>query len=340
MRINRIFEGSTEIMHLLIAREAVDQHLQVAGEILEGDGDLSRRPRRAVGAGKFYAKWLPRLTVGEGPSPARSRSSASWPSTCASSSATRASSRARPSTRWAAGRPGSRRSRRCSAGSSTSAPSCSRSRRRASTRTRSSPSSPTAASRPSSWPTCSASRPAARRPAVRRAVGERRRRQLHGRAGRARRPLHVVRGGHRRPGGRRADDRLPARLGRRARTRVLKLTGGAGAYPARRARAARRQLPKAGEIPWAELRRRSTIVFLWLQAGWCALSDDGARAGAQAAREVRGPPEPAQPRRGAHARAARRPGRERRRRRPAASSAEWRSSRPGTDRYQAGTVTA
>ena len=38
-------------MHLLIAREAVDQHLQVAGEILEGDGDLSTKAKAAVGAG-------------------------------------------------------------------------------------------------------------------------------------------------------------------------------------------------------------------------------------------------------------------------------------------------
>ncbi len=36
----------------------------------------------------------------------------------------------------------------------------------------------------------------------------------------------------------------------------------------------RRPLPKTEEIPWAELRRRSTIVFLWLQAGWSALSAD------------------------------------------------------------------
>ena len=36
----------------------------------------------------------------------------------------------------------------------------------------------------------------------------------------------------------------------------------------------RRPLPKPEEIPWGELRRRSAIVFLWLQAGWNALSAD------------------------------------------------------------------
>ena len=36
----------------------------------------------------------------------------------------------------------------------------------------------------------------------------------------------------------------------------------------------RRPLPKAEEIPWAELRRRSAIVFMWLEAGWNALSAD------------------------------------------------------------------
>src|SRR3954464_407020 len=69
MRINRIFEGSTEVMHLLIAREAVDQHLKVAGDILEPEAELKVKAKAAVGAGKFYAKWFPQLVVGDGQRP-------------------------------------------------------------------------------------------------------------------------------------------------------------------------------------------------------------------------------------------------------------------------------
>jgi hypothetical protein len=36
----------------------------------------------------------------------------------------------------------------------------------------------------------------------------------------------------------------------------------------------RRGLPARTEIPWAELRRHATAVFLMLQAGWSALSAD------------------------------------------------------------------
>jgi alkylation response protein AidB-like acyl-CoA dehydrogenase len=69
MRINRIFEGSTEIMHLLIAREAVDRHLEAAGDVLEADLDLKTRARGAARATRFYAGWLPKLVAGKGDSP-------------------------------------------------------------------------------------------------------------------------------------------------------------------------------------------------------------------------------------------------------------------------------
>ncbi|MDX6639708.1 MAG: hypothetical protein QOF12_719 [Solirubrobacteraceae bacterium] len=69
MRINRIFEGSTEIMHLLIAREAVDQHLQIAGDILEPKTPPAEKARAALKAGAFYASWFPKLAVGEGQRP-------------------------------------------------------------------------------------------------------------------------------------------------------------------------------------------------------------------------------------------------------------------------------
>jgi len=69
LRINRIFEGSTEIMHLLIAREAVDTHLQVAGALADSEADAKSRALAAAKASGFYATWFPKLVGGRGTLP-------------------------------------------------------------------------------------------------------------------------------------------------------------------------------------------------------------------------------------------------------------------------------
>lgn len=69
LRINRIFEGSSEIMRLLIAREAVDAHLAAAGDLAKADTGLRQKAAAAVSASGFYAKWLPQLVFGEGQRP-------------------------------------------------------------------------------------------------------------------------------------------------------------------------------------------------------------------------------------------------------------------------------
>lgn len=62
MRVGRIFEGSTEVMHLIMAREFMDTHFKLVMPLMQPKpGQKESKLQLIMNAAKFYIGWYPKL---------------------------------------------------------------------------------------------------------------------------------------------------------------------------------------------------------------------------------------------------------------------------------------
>jgi len=63
-RINRIVEGTTDVMHLFLARESLDKHLSLAKPLLTPKSSIGEKLSALAKCAVFYARWYPMLWLG------------------------------------------------------------------------------------------------------------------------------------------------------------------------------------------------------------------------------------------------------------------------------------